>query len=161
MYYLPLPLDGLLDAKYVKHFNLLSSASYTLSKDKIWFVEIKTVHLQLEQFLNEFEVLYGKTNVTMNIEHSSASPFGYECMLRRSPMDKICKCFWNIWWYSDSSKQQHQRHGSSACMEIHNEKTINKPSTDEKICEPLSVIGSRTIKISSEEMNLFVNEGSI
>lgn len=67
LYYLPIALDGLLDSRFVKHFRLLSSAIYILSKDYITSDDINQARKQLHQFADEFETMYGKSSVTMNI----------------------------------------------------------------------------------------------
>lgn len=66
-YYLWFALDGLLDAKYVKHFRLLSSSIYALSTNSISLQSIEYARIQLIDFVNQFEVLYGKSNVTINL----------------------------------------------------------------------------------------------
>lgn len=66
-YYLWFVLDGLLPAKYVKHFRLLSAAIYALSMKKISHESIEIAQIQLNEFANDYETLYGKTNVVMNL----------------------------------------------------------------------------------------------
>lgn len=67
LHFLPFVLSGLLDAKYIAHFRLLSYSIYTLSKKSISIEEIQTVQLQLDEFVKDFQKLYGKSNVTMNV----------------------------------------------------------------------------------------------
>lgn len=67
LYFLRFALQGSLDTKYIQHFQLLSAAVYTLSKEKISAHEIDTAHSKLNRFADEYEVLYGKHYVTMNI----------------------------------------------------------------------------------------------
>lgn len=67
LYYLRYALTGLLDKRYVDHFQLLSAAVYTLLKDTILSEEIDEAENQLIQFSNDFEAFYGQHNVTMNI----------------------------------------------------------------------------------------------
>lgn len=67
LYYLPCCLDGLLERKYVNHFQLLSSAIYVLLKENITRQEIKTADEKLNKFADQFELLYGIDNVTMNL----------------------------------------------------------------------------------------------
>lgn len=66
-YYLWFALDGLLDRKYVAHFRLLSTSIYALSKENISSDTMLLSRLQLEEFADNFEVFYGKWNVTMNL----------------------------------------------------------------------------------------------
>lgn len=66
-YYLWFALDGLLPSKYVKHFRLLSSAIYGLSREEISLESIERARIQLNDFVNDFEILYGKSNVVMNL----------------------------------------------------------------------------------------------
>lgn len=66
-YYLPCLLPGLLPKRYVDHFMLLSSAIYMLLEKSIPVENIDIAERQLEQYANEFETLYGKVNVTMNL----------------------------------------------------------------------------------------------
>lgn len=66
-YYLWYALDGLLDKKYIEHFRLLSSAIYTLSEKTISRKSTEEAESKLIHYVNNFEVLYGKSNVTMNL----------------------------------------------------------------------------------------------
>lgn len=68
-YYLYFALGGLLDAKYVKHFRLLSSVVYSLSKETILFDTIEQAKQQLNEFANKYEILYGKSSVTINLHY--------------------------------------------------------------------------------------------
>lgn len=67
LFYFPFALNGLLDARYVRHFRLFSSAMYLLLKEKISNDEINEAEKKLNQFVEEFEILYGKHNVTINL----------------------------------------------------------------------------------------------
>lgn len=67
LYYLTYSLNGLLPRRYIEHFKLLSSAIHTLLLTSISMENINAAELKLERFSNEFEGLYGKENVTMNI----------------------------------------------------------------------------------------------
>lgn len=67
LYYLRYSLDRLLGSRFIDHFYLLSSATYILSKKKITLDEIKEAKTMLVKFADDFETLYGKHNVTMNI----------------------------------------------------------------------------------------------
>lgn len=67
LYYLPVCLSGILGAKYITHFRLLSRSVYCLLKTEISDEELIEVENDLEQFVNDFQTLYGKKNMTMNI----------------------------------------------------------------------------------------------
>lgn len=67
LFYLPFALEGLLERRYVEHFRLFSSAMYVLLKEKISDDEIEQADMKLNQFVSEFEILYGKNMVTMNV----------------------------------------------------------------------------------------------
>lgn len=109
LYYLPVTLRGLIPSKYLKHFLLFSSAMYILLKSRISPEEINLADMQLKQFVREFQVLYGKQHVTMNLhllEHAadrvrysgplwshSTFPFesnnGFLLQLAKAPTDKL------------------------------------------------------------------------
>lgn len=67
LYYLTYSLGGILNKCYVEHFQLLSAATFILSKNQIHVAEIEKARQMLVRFANEYESLYGKTSVTMNI----------------------------------------------------------------------------------------------
>lgn len=67
LYYLHPTLNGLLKKCYIDHFQLLSSAIYTLLLEKIPLEDISIAEDKLNRFANEFECLYGAENVTMNM----------------------------------------------------------------------------------------------
>lgn len=67
LYFLPIVLPDLLRTKYIDHFRLLSSAIYILLKESISDADFNLAKIKLEQFVKQFEVLYGQDNVTMNI----------------------------------------------------------------------------------------------
>lgn len=67
LYYLRFSLSGLLNQCYIEHFQLLSAATFMLSKKKIHVNEVEKAGQMLVRFVNEFESLYGQKNVTMNI----------------------------------------------------------------------------------------------
>lgn len=66
-YYLKFALKGLLDHRIVEHFTLLSNATYILSKTRITREEIKEADIMLNRFADEFECIYGKNAITINI----------------------------------------------------------------------------------------------
>lgn len=67
LYYFRFALSGLLDMKYVKHFQLFSSSIYNLLKASISHEEIREAEIKLNQFADSFEELYCRNNVTMNL----------------------------------------------------------------------------------------------
>lgn len=66
-YYLRFALVGLLETKYIKHFEMLSSTIYILSQEKVPQSKVVEAHSKLNEFADTFEILYGKNQVTMNI----------------------------------------------------------------------------------------------
>lgn len=67
LYYLPIALDGLTDNRFIKHFRLLSSATYVLSKENVSLDDIKQARSKLNQFADRCECYYDKCHITMNI----------------------------------------------------------------------------------------------
>lgn len=67
LYYLPHSLTGLLPKSYVENFNLLSSAIYSMLKESISEEDISDAEAKLHRFADDFELLYGKENVTINL----------------------------------------------------------------------------------------------
>lgn len=66
-YYMKFALQGILSRELITHFELFSSATYTLSKIRISRDEIKEADEMLNRFSNDFEKYYGKNSVTINI----------------------------------------------------------------------------------------------
>lgn len=66
-FYLRYTLPGLLPTKIIKHFELLSAAVYILCQDTIKPTEQKMACDMLNNFADEFENIYGKGAITMNI----------------------------------------------------------------------------------------------
>lgn len=67
LYYLRFCLTDLLPARYIDHFQLLSSAIYILLKEQISKDDLAIAETRLIKFVDQFEDLYGKYNVTMNL----------------------------------------------------------------------------------------------
>lgn len=67
LYYLRFALYGVLPKKYINNFILFSNSIYDLSRNEVSLQSIEKANKQLEKFANDFEVLYGKSNVTINI----------------------------------------------------------------------------------------------
>lgn len=66
-YYLRFSLYGLLHPRLIKHFVLLSDATYILCKDNIKETEIHAAGTMLNEFADLFEKFYGKNSVTINL----------------------------------------------------------------------------------------------
>lgn len=66
-YYLRYGLSGLIDKRYIDHFELLSASIYILCKKKIRGDEIQLAEHMLNTFCDQFETYYGKNCVTLNI----------------------------------------------------------------------------------------------
>lgn len=67
LYYLPCSLNNVLEKRYADHFMLLSSAIYMLLQDRIPIQNVETAEKRLIKFADDFEKLYKKQNVTMNV----------------------------------------------------------------------------------------------
>lgn len=67
LYYLRYSLVGLLESKIVKNFEKLSAGCYILLKECLSDFEIKRACDLLTEFADEFELIYGKGAITMNI----------------------------------------------------------------------------------------------
>lgn len=67
LFYLRFGLTGLIDIKYIKHFELLSSATFILLKAKITKSEVLQAGEMLIKFANDFETIFSSEAVTMNI----------------------------------------------------------------------------------------------
>lgn len=67
LFYLRCCLPGLIDQKYIVHFELLSSAIFVLLKEKITIEDMYEAERKLNEFVKIFEKLYGMENVTMNL----------------------------------------------------------------------------------------------
>lgn len=67
LFYLRYGLVDLLPQRYIDHFQLFSSAIYTLLEEKISQVNISIAEAKLNQFADKFEELYGKEHVVMNL----------------------------------------------------------------------------------------------
>lgn len=67
LFYIRCCLPGLIDQKYVLHFELLSSAIFVLLREKVTIEDMRKAEEKLIEFVKAFEQLYGKENVTMNL----------------------------------------------------------------------------------------------
>lgn len=66
-FYLRYTLPGLLSTKIIKHFEMLSVATYILNKETVTFSEAESACNLLTSFADQFESIYGKGAVTMNL----------------------------------------------------------------------------------------------
>lgn len=67
LYYLPVALDGILKKKYLDHFLLLSTSIYKLLTPAISNEDIIIAENNLKKFGREYEQLYSKESMTMNV----------------------------------------------------------------------------------------------
>lgn len=66
-YYLRYALIGILPTRLVKHFEKLSAGTFVLCKNNIELDEAKRACELLKEFANEFEEIYGRGAVTLNL----------------------------------------------------------------------------------------------
>lgn len=59
LYYLRVCLNGILPKRYLDNFQLLSSSIYKLLETRISNKDLDETENKLNQFVNEFELLYG------------------------------------------------------------------------------------------------------
>jgi hypothetical protein len=67
LYYFPVILDGIVLNKYLNHLKILSECTYVLLKSKISTNDIEMCEKKIEEYVHTFEVLYKKSNVTINV----------------------------------------------------------------------------------------------
>lgn len=67
LYYIVPCLEGILPSRFLKHLQLLCSSIYTLLGDNISESDLNNAAMKLDTFVQEFEILYDRKNVTMNI----------------------------------------------------------------------------------------------
>lgn len=70
LFYLRYCLVDMLPMRYIEHFQLLSSSIYMLLGTEITRDNILEAEMKLKKFADDFEVLYHKHNVTMNVHLS-------------------------------------------------------------------------------------------
>lgn len=66
-FYMRFALKGLLEHRLIKHFELLSNATYILSKNRVKLSEVKAAGDMLNRFTDEFQYYYGRNSVTINV----------------------------------------------------------------------------------------------
>lgn len=154
LYFLPQAMDGLLGNKYVKHFCLLSSAAYTLSKEIVTVDDIQTARTQLNKFADLFESYYGKSKVTMNVH-----------LLRHLPL--AVENLGPLWTQSAYSFEANNgiviKSNNSKRDIIHQlawkytmKKTLNP---EEKKIENIELNGKKTVRINAFEKVIFAQNG--
>lgn len=67
IYYSRFSLMSLLPTKIVKHFELLSAATFMLCQKRINDDELNRASKMFDEFADNFELIYGKAAVTMNV----------------------------------------------------------------------------------------------
>lgn len=67
LYFIRFALPGCIHSKYITHFHLFCSAMYMLLKEQISESMIEEAERRLNQFADEYEILYGQKNVTFNL----------------------------------------------------------------------------------------------
>lgn len=82
-------LDGILSYRYIKHFQLLSSAIFTLTRDSFSRIELEEAKKKLQLFETQFPKLYGKEHQVYN-EH----------LVSRHIVDSVEDCG-PLWGYSN------------------------------------------------------------
>lgn len=68
-YYIKFTMYGLINKELIKHFALLSDATYILSTDHISRDDISSADSMLNQFANQFQYYYGENAVTINVHN--------------------------------------------------------------------------------------------
>lgn len=144
----------MLEHKFVKHFRLLSSAIYLLSKQNISIEDIGIAGNQLNEFVDNFEILYGKSNVTINthlLRHLAAS------VMNLGPL-------WAQSAYAFEANNGIVAKGNTCTKDIVHQLTwkyVMKNTIPKEIrnMTELSLNGKKKIKISSIEHEVFAEEG--
>lgn len=67
LFIFPVLLNGIIPNMHINHFKLLSDSTFILLQEKISNEELCKCEDMLKVYVKEFETLYGKFNVTMNI----------------------------------------------------------------------------------------------
>lgn len=67
LYLLPTVFMGILPNEYLGHFNLFSESMYILLQENISKEELNKCDIMLDEFVKNFESLYGKSSVTIYI----------------------------------------------------------------------------------------------
>lgn len=155
LYFLRFALTGLIDTKYVRHFQLFSSAIYILLKDNITLNDIEYAQLNLNKFVDSFEDIYGKENITMNVH-----------LLRHLPnaVKKLGPLWANSAYGFEATNGVVVKSNTSKKDMVHQLawKYVMKHSIDSAVdnnFERFSVGKRKTIKISSTELQSIAAKG--
>lgn len=155
LYFLRFALTGLHDTKYVRHFQLFSSAMYILLKENLSLDDIELAQIKLNEFVDSFQHLYGEGNVTTNVH-----------LVRHLP--NAVKKLGPLWAQSAYGFEANNgvviKSNTSTKDMIHQLawKYVMKCSIDSKIdrnIEQFSIGKKKTIKISSTELQLLAAKG--
>lgn len=158
LYFLRFALPGLLEKKYITHFNLFSTSIYTLLREKISLESINQAEMKLNEFVDKFEDLYGKHNVTMNLH-----------LLRH--LVKIVKYLGPLWTHSaygfESNNGIVVKSNTSTKDMTHQlvwkyimKHTVTIADASENMNE-ISLGRKKTLKINTVERQMFVEKGFV
>lgn len=152
LYYLRYSLVDILPLRYINHFQLFSSAIYTLLQEKISFADISNAEDKLNRFSDEFENLYGKEYVTMNLH-----------LIRH--MGNSVRNLGPLWAQSAFTFEMNNgiivkaNHATKDFLHNLSWKYVVKSSlqeeTENKIDRNITVGGKVNIRISEDELNEF------
>lgn len=149
LYYLRFALTGLLGNDKVKHFELLSAATYMLLKSKISEREVIAAGEMLVKFANQFESIYGKEVITMNIH-----------MLRHYA-DAVLQCG-PLWAYSMFGFEEHLgtlkksvHNGVDALDTISFDYCLNRAEVNTDLSERDAKM-KKKVKLTLEEANKLI-----
>lgn len=149
LYYLRFALPGNIEMKYIKHFQLLSSAIYLLSRENVSVYTIEQASIRLNTFVDTYEDLYGKNNVTMNLH-----------LIRH--LTTVVRKLGPLWVHSAFAFESNNGVVVSANTSKTNilqqlawKYVMKQTLKPHKQIEDFSINGKKVIKISDKEKNLF------
>lgn len=153
LYYLRFALPGLLPQKFIKHFNLFSNAIYDLLRSRISLQTIEKTDEQLLKFVDDFEFLYGKSNVTLNLHL----------------MRHLTTCVRNLGPLWAHSAFGFEANNGVVCKSITSKKDIlhqlswkyamNHTIKSSKPSNASSIREKKVIRLTDDERNLFIQKG--
>lgn len=153
LYYLRYCLVDLLPMKYIKHFQLLSSSIYLLLQANITQEDISLADNRLNKFADEYEDLYHKYNVTINLHllrHIASSVRQIGPLWAQSAFS--FETYNGILVKSNNSK----KHFLMDLAWKYNVKKILENDTNDKT---IHVRGISTIRMSAEEKSILSSFG--
>lgn len=83
LFYLRNCLTGLLPKEYIDHFQILSTSAYSLLRNEIPFDELDLIDKNLRKFVQNHQLLYGESSMTMNVHLISHL---VECVRSNGPL---------------------------------------------------------------------------